>query len=130
MAPLAIFFGLVLIALGAVGYLAPELLGEGPSGQPTALIPAAFGAGLVICGLVTLARPGARKHAMHFAALLGVLGLVGALMRPVMKLAKGEAIDYGSAAFRSQAAMAALCLLFVILCVRSFINARRARSAT
>jgi hypothetical protein len=129
MAFLAILFGLLLIALGAVGYLAPELLGEGPSGQPTALIPAAFGAGLVLCGLVTLGRPGARKHAMHFAALLGVLGLVGALMRPVMKLAKGDAIDYGSAAFRSQAAMAALCLLFVISCVRSFISARRARSS-
>jgi hypothetical protein len=128
MAFLAILFGLLLVALGAVGYLAPELLGEGPSGQPTALIPAAFGAALVLCGLVTLARPGARKHVMHLAALLALFGLIGALMRPVMKLAKGDAIDYGSAAFRSQAAMAILCLLFVILCVRSFINARRARS--
>jgi hypothetical protein len=127
MASISVLFGLLLIALGAIGYLKPDLIGEGPSMEKTALIPAAFGAGLLLCGLWVISRPGVRKFAMHLAALIGLLGLVGALMRPVMKVVKGESLDYGSAALRAQAVMAVLCLLFVILCVRSFMNARRAR---
>jgi hypothetical protein len=128
MAFMSVLFGLLLIALGAVGYLKPDLIGESPSTmQATALIPAYFGAGLLLCGLWVIFRPGVRKFAMHLAALIGVLGLAGALMRPISTLIKGQSLDFNAAAVRSQLTMAVLCFLFVFLCVRSFIHARRAR---
>ncbi|MCH7603945.1 MAG: hypothetical protein IIB54_14375, partial [Planctomycetes bacterium] len=69
-----------------------------------------------------------RKHAMHGAVLLGLLGFVGALMRPVMKLFGEEPFELNMAV-GSQLAMAAICLVFVVLCVRSFIAARKSREA-
>jgi hypothetical protein len=122
MAPLAVLFGALLAAVGLVGYLAPGTFGEFDKVSPTSLIPAAVGGVLILCGLVTLAKPAARKHAMHLAALAGVVGLLGGFMplsRSNFNFAKASAV--------SGALMSGLSLLFVILCVKSFIDARRAR---
>jgi hypothetical protein len=120
----AIVFGLLLIALGLVGYLSPDILGTvGEKGtSPTALIPAGFGAVLLLCGLIVEFAPKARKHVMHLASVVGLLGVIGA----VMNLMRGP-IDLEKASARSSILMAILCGLFLILCIRSFVLIRTAR---
>jgi hypothetical protein len=116
-----IAFGVVLIVLGVAGYF-------GSGGVSiTALIPALFGVVLVACGV--LARnEGMRKHAMHGAVLVGLLGFLGSargLLQLPALMSGGEVAR--PAAVIAQSAMALLMLLFVGLCVRSFISARAAR---
>jgi hypothetical protein len=120
MAVNAIAFGLALIAIGVGGYL-----GTGRT-SATALIPAAFGAVLLVLGLVARRGGSARKNAMHVAAAVALLGAIGSLMRPAMKAARGEAVDWASTPVVLQLATGVLCIVFVVLCVRSFIAARRA----
>ena len=121
----AILFGVLLCGLGLVGYFAPGTFGEvGPEGRsPTALIPAAFGVALLICGIIVSAAPNSRKHVMHVAAAVGLVGAIGGIM-PLMR----SNFDFGKASAVSGLLMIVLCALFVILCVRSFVLARIARS--
>ena len=121
MAKITIGLGCVLIALGLGGYV-----GTGRA-SVTALIPAFFGLPLLLLGLVAL-KERMRKHAMHAAALIALLGLVGSLFRIVKKLIVGEELEV-STAVTMQLVMAALCAVFVVLCIRSFIQARRAGDA-
>lgn len=121
MANITIIIGLLLIALGAGGYYG------GGQASMTAMIPAFFGLPIALLGVVAL-KEKLRKHAMHGAVLLGLLGFVGALMRPVMKLFGEEPFELNMAV-GSQLAMAAICLVFVALCIRSFIAARKSREA-
>src|SRR5512141_98593 len=103
MAKTSIGFGVALIVVGLAGYFATG------AQSPTALIPAAAGLLLVVCGL--LARnPRMRMHAMHAAALVGVLGLVGSIggVGQLAKLAAGESIARPAAAV-SKSIMALLC---------------------
>jgi hypothetical protein len=116
-APIAIVFGALLTALGVGLYLATE--------APTALIPAYFGGVLIVLGIV--ARAGdekVRKHTMHLAAMVGLLGCVIPAFRVVKALAEGTEFNR---AMGGQLAMAVLCGIFVALCVKSFIDIRRAR---
>jgi hypothetical protein len=123
---MAILVGLLLVGIGLQGHFDfGDLLGV-EKGAQTALIPAYFGAALVLLGLIALSGPGARKHAMHFAAMVGLLGVVGGAFRPAMALAKGT-FDLNLTPTRLQLAMAALCLVFVLMCIQSFIIARRVR---
>ncbi len=120
---ITIGLGLVLIALGLGGYF-----GAGRA-SVTALIPAFFGLPLLILGLVAL-NERRRKTAMHIAAVLGLLGFVwtvrGLMKLPVL-LTGGELER--PAAVGVQAAMAIVCVIFVLLCVGSLIKARRAGAA-
>jgi hypothetical protein len=124
MSKLAIAFGLLLCLLGVglgiytYGYLPEE------RHSPTAFIPAAFGLALVVCGLLALNEK-MRMHAMHLAALVGLVGCVMPLYMAIKKLASGE--PYHRNAVFGQIAMGVISGLFVALCVRSFIAARRAR---
>ena len=124
MGPVTIGFGLFLIIVGLVGY------GTSETQAPTALIPAAFGAVLVLLGALAL-KDSFRKHAMHFAAMVGVIGLLGAAGMGIPKaitMLTGGTVERPRAVY-SQLVMAGTCLLFVGLCVKSFIDARRARAA-
>jgi len=118
---LSITFGIILMLQGIVTYFMVEAGGR----SITALIPAAFGALLVVCGFIAM-KPDLRKHAMHAAAAVGLVGIIGALGRAIPAIASGKAIGL---AIGSQLAMGILLIIFVGLCVRSFINARRARRA-
>jgi hypothetical protein len=124
MSRVAMVFGLLLIGLGLVGYFAPTTLGSvGPEGtSPTALIPAGFGAVLLLCGLIVEMKPTTRKHVMHFAAMVGLLGAIGGVM-PLMRT-KMDMEKSGSVA---GLLMIVICAIFVVLCVRSFVLARIAR---
>jgi len=123
MAKITIGLGLVLIALGIGSYL-----GTGRA-SVTALIPAFFGVPVLLLGLLAL-KERMRKHAMHIAAVFGLLGFggtVGGLMKLPVLLTGGEVER--PAAVAVQAAMAIVCFVFVLLCVWSFIKARRAGTA-
>ncbi|MFO0974292.1 MAG: hypothetical protein U1A27_12760 [Phycisphaerae bacterium] len=125
MAKVTIWFGLLLAALGAAGWL------ESSRASWTALIPSLFGGALLALGLAAgIAADHARKHLMHVAVMVG---LVGALLT-ISSLVDGVRYLSGGAVERLRAlpyrvAMCLLCALFVALCVRSFIQARRKRAA-
>ena len=113
--------GIALLILGLGGYL---LTG---ASSLTALIPAAFGLLFVVAGL--LARNDRlRVNAMHAAVVLAVLGFLGSV-RGLFRIADVfHPISTRPAAVVAQAIMALLTLGYVVLAVRSFIRARRARA--
>jgi hypothetical protein len=122
MPTLAITFGLILDVLGFAAFL-----GTGSS-HYTSLIPAVFGSIIFLCGFFAAIKPSIRMHVMHVAALTGLLGTLGGLG---MGLPKLGALMAGTAqrplAVGLQITMGVICLVFLILCVKSFIDARRAR---
>ena len=117
----AIYCGVLLIIVGVVGYVYGMSIGHA---SPTALIPAAFGLLLAILGFIARAREDLRKHIMHAAVLIGLVGFIAALGS---LFRNGVPTSFGAGPL-SQIAMAIVCLIFVILCVQSFINARRNRT--
>ena len=118
MSKLSIVCGLLLIAIGVIGYIYGMQSG---AASPTALIPAAFGLVIGGLGVVAGAKPNLRMHLMHVIVLIALIGF----LIPAVRLAtKFEDLTL-SAAVVSQLAMALVCLVFVILAVRSFIAARR-----
>ena len=86
-----------------------------------------MGGPLILCGLLAL-KESMLKHAMHAAAMLGVLGFLAAAGRLGMVAAKGG-LDLSKLGPQSLLAMTGICAVFVALCVRSFIAARRRRQA-
>ena len=116
MAKLAIIFGVLLIVIGVVGFA--------PHRAPTALIPAYVGAILVICGAIAT-NPAYRMHAMHVAVVVALLTFIMVGWRLIGALL-GKTVPAPLALF-SQIATAVVTALFVVLSVRSFAAARRAR---
>lgn len=120
---ISLVFGGLMIALGVGGWVMTGME------QPTALIPVGFGLVLEVCGVIAWVKPSTLKHTMHAAATVALLGLLGTA-RSLTKL--GAALDGTAerpAAVYSQSIMAVLCVIFLGLCVKSFIDARRARQA-
>jgi hypothetical protein len=66
---------------------------------------------------------------MHIAVTIGLLGFLGTAWSIVnyIEMIRGRQFPH-PVAVEEKAAMAAVLLLFVLLCVRSFITARRARA--
>ena len=122
MAKTTILFGALLTLLGLITYFGAESLGASKRSM-TALIPAFVGLPLAILGVVAQ-NPGARKHAMHAAVAVGLLGALAALARGVPAALAGDA---ARPAVMSQLAMGVLLLIYVALGVQSFIAARKAR---
>ena len=114
----AIIFGVLLILTGIVGYIHGMM---NDKASFTALIPAVFGILLALLGLAAQSMEGMRNHLMHAAVVIGLIGFLVPVWRLVSKMSEISL----SAAYVSQIVMAALCLAFVIMCVRSFIAARR-----
>ncbi|MFK7884754.1 MAG: hypothetical protein AB8F26_11290, partial [Phycisphaerales bacterium] len=85
-----------------------------------------FGIPIAGLGLVAM-NPKARKHAMHVAVILGLLGFIAPLGRLIPVAIKGE-LQMVASTFML-ITMAVVCLVFVVLCVRSFIAARKASVA-
>lgn len=126
MARATIVFAVLLIALGLVGYL-----GTG-SRHSTALIPTWFGLALGIFGSLAISRSESRRKLfMHINVTIGLLGFLGAAVRVIQEYVHGGATGTtpDPIAVSAQIAMAGLLLIYVILCVRSFINARLAGKA-
>ena len=139
MPTIAVMFGIILFALGVVAFNHPGKFGFGkhhvlPNGKPiydpaipgapTSLIPAVLGIILIGSGALAMAKPETRKHAMHAAAAAGLLGAVGGLV-PVM-LRNG---DTHEAAVKVGYILTVTSMIFVALCINSFVQARAARKA-
>lgn len=116
----SIISGVLLILIGIIGYVFSIVDGNT---SLTALIPAAFGLLLVIFGFLAKSKESLRKHFMHATVLVGLIGFIVPTARLVSQFRN---IQVSLAVF-SQAAMALICLVFVILCVKSFIDARKNR---
>ena len=124
MPKIAILFGGLLTALGLWAYFGSG--SESPS--PTALIPAGFGVLLAGCGVLGLVEAW-RKHAMHVAAAVGLLGVLGGCGRGLSKVGVLVSGDGNSRAVLISLTLGLLCLVYVALSVRSFILARRRQRA-
>jgi hypothetical protein len=121
MPSISIACGTLLILIGIVGYVYGMTTGHA---SITALIPALFGVLLVVLGVLGRMRENLRKHLMHAAVLIALIGFILPFGRLISRL--GEITL--SAAVISQISMAAVCLVFVVLSIQSFINARRGGS--
>jgi hypothetical protein len=122
LAKLTVWIGVLLAVLGAGSYLWTG------SQHPTALIPLWFGLVLALCGVLANTENAKRRMLwMHVAVTIGLIGFLGAAVRVVMACIGGRAVD--GIAVGCQIAMAVVCGVFVGLCVRSFVAARRGRSA-
>ena len=114
MANHAISFGLALVIVGLYGYFGYE------TQSPTALIPAAVGVLLMISGIAGQ-KETRRKHAIHAAATVSLVGAFAAWGRAISMLAQGKEAN------TMILLMGVVCTVFVFLCIRSFISARKAR---
>ena len=124
MAKTTIIFGVVLVVLGLISYL-----GTG-SAHPTALIPTWFGLALGIGGFLAISpSEKRRKLLMHINVTIGLVGFLGAAGKAISGYgsARSAGIDPDMKAIGAQIAMAVILLVYVKLCVDSFIEARRKR---
>lgn len=124
MAKTTISFGVILILLGVFGFVATG------SHFPTALIPAFVGLLLGIFGFLAMTDDAKKRMLfMHIAVTLGLLGFLGTVksIYDYILMLGGKQFPHPPAV-EEKAAMAVLLLVFVVLCVRSFIAARRARA--
>ena len=120
MGPIAIVVGIILVLVGVGGYLATMT-------SFTALIPAALGLVLIILGFLAR-KENLRKHVMHGAVLVGLIGLLGGGWRIVKALSSDAAVS--PIGLGMNIAMAVICAVFVVLCIKSFIDARKRRKGS
>ncbi len=99
----------------------------------TALIPTYVGVVFVAVAAVASINDGLRKHVMHGLAALSLLLAGSGLAMGVPKLVKyynntlPEGAPVRPLAWWGQVGLAGLMLVFLVLCVQSFIAARKAR---
>lgn len=105
--------------------------------SPTALIPAFIGLLLILLVTLADAKPAARKHIMHLAVAIGLLcfltvvKMVGSAVSE-MNWLKDEPNGIIQASMLKPLAMlssAGILLIFVVLCIVSFIQARKEKAA-
>ena len=116
---LTLTLGILLIILGARSYL-----GTGQESL-TALIPSFFGILFLLFGWLGK-KESLRKHMMHAAAglaLLGIFGTIGAVPGLIEVIRGGEVER--PLAIISRSAMFVMCVGFLIRAVQSFIAARK-----
>ena len=123
MAKITVLFGVVLIVLGGASYVLTGLK------YPTSLIPVAFGILLATFGGLA-ETPDSRRRMlfMHMAVTVGLVGFLFTVsgLFSAVQLIRGKLL-LNHAAIEEKAAMSGLMLIYVLLCVRSFIAARRTR---
>jgi hypothetical protein len=101
--------------------------------HPTALIPAWFGLVLTACGwMANTENSRTRMIWMHVAVTVGLVGFLFPAIMSGIELAKAHSSGVPlahAAAVHEQLGMAGMCALFTVICVQSFIAARRLRQA-
>jgi hypothetical protein len=124
MARITVIIGVLMILLGVLGFV---LTG---SEQKTALIPSYFGILFVLLSGLASAKPQLNKHLMHVSALLALLGMAGTFraLGTFVTLVGGGEVER-QAAVIAQTIFFVLAAVYLVLCIRSFIAARRARKA-
>ncbi len=121
MAKLTMVFG-VLLVLVSVGFRVA-------TGEMAALHPAGVGLVMLLSGWLANSEDAKKRMLwMHIAVTVGLIGFLITGIRAILTAAHGSAaIAADPLAFYERTIVAVLCLVFVVLCVRSFIAARRAR---
>lgn len=110
--------GMILMVLGLLGYALTGM------NSATALIPAFIG--VVFSGLARAAqKESLRKHMMHAAVVLALVAAGSTLMRLVPALSAGQ---IGRPAVQEQLLMVVVLTIYVGMGIKSFADARRARS--
>ena len=116
MPKISVVFGIFLSVLGLYGYFGMGRV------SVTALIPLFIGAPIIILGILSFDEKKI-KHSMHAASILMLLGLIGSLYRLAHKVSM-ENIDGSSIIL---IIMSMFCIIFLILAINSFIEARKAK---
>lgn len=125
MAKLTVWVG-VLLAVISVGFW----LATGRA-ESAALHPAGIGVLLMVLGMLANTESVKKRMLwMHIAVTLGLISFLTTGVRATISLAKGTALTVNPLGFEERVAIALVSLLYVVLCVRSFIAARKARTAT
>ena len=106
-------FAVLLIALGLGAFVF--------SGTRTALMPAYPGVLLAVLGGLAIAFDNARRHFMHVAAVVALLGALAPAAALLMRAAQMSPL-----ALSVNVGMLVLCGALLVLMVRSFIAARKA----
>lgn len=110
--------GLLLVAVGVIAYFVSM-----PGASLTALIPAVVGLILAILGGLAISRENARKHLMHAAAGVALLGALGAAGQLIASPASGS--DSAGVAKVAGILLLIGCVSVLVVAVRSFIAARK-----
>jgi hypothetical protein len=114
MPAITVAVGVLLVIQGVGFYVATG------ASSITALIPTFVGLPILLLGLLGL-KESARKHAMHLSAVLALIGLLAAV---------GRLASAGVSLSPSGISVLILALLtgvFLALCIKSFVDARRRR---
>ena len=114
MSKMTLLVGFLLLLQGVGFYVGTSFQ------STTALIPAFVGLPMLVLGILAL-KDSARKHAMHLASALALLGLLAAVGRMA---SAGLSL---SPAGISVLILALITGVFLVLCIKSFIDARRNR---
>jgi hypothetical protein len=118
MAKLTLVFAVLLIALGLAGFF-----GTGHT-HYTALIPAWIGLALGIGGLLAISPDERRRKLfMHINVTLGLVGFLGTFAEILRSCYSNKPLD--TTAMAAKLALVWLLLIYLFLCVRSFLFARR-----
>jgi hypothetical protein len=113
---LTIIVGVILIAMSVVFYF---LAGGPGEASLTALIPGGFGLVLAILRAIGL-NEARRKLAMHIAVVVAVVGIAGGAR------IFGAWAEATAMAQIAHVTLMALCVLLLVVYIRSFIAARKA----
>ena len=122
MPTITLALGVALIVLGLAGYFLSGAV------SLTALIPAGFGVVLALAGVMAR-NERMRKHAMHAAVLVALIGFLGSIRGALQIGAYFDGTAARPAAVLSQTIMAVLTLGYIVMAVRSFVQARASRRA-
>lgn len=121
MAKVTLVFAALLVILGLVSYF-----GTG-SQHPTALIPMWIGLALGLGGILAMSpNPGRRKLFMHINVTIGLIGFLGGAFSALQGYghARSLGIDPDHTAMAAKLTLAGLMLIYLNLCIRSFLAAR------
>lgn len=122
MAKVTLVFAVLLVALGLAGYLGTGSL------YPTALIPTWIGLALGVFGFLAISPDERRRKLfMHINVTIALLGFIGSTVEAIRGYvhATSAGLQPGQIALASKVTLAGLLFIYVILCIRSFIAARR-----
>lgn len=120
MTKLSVTIGLILIILGILTFIMTG------AASATALIPSFFGIVFVGLGIWGQRDETIRKHAIHAALLLSILGVggsIGGLLAMIKAI--GGTMPVRPEAAIAQSIMALICVFFIAAAARSFFDARK-----
>jgi uncharacterized membrane protein len=122
MAKVTLVFALLLAVLGLAGYLGTGSL------HPTALIPTWIGLALGLFGFLAISpNEGHRKLFMHVNVTIALLAWIGTCVEITRSTIAAHALGKSPdpIAMYSKQALALILIIYVLLCIRSFVAARR-----